>query len=124
MIVDTGDIVGASAEQSQRTGEPGPPDRSGGSGRGEEPKRPSSADTWPAAVLLPALLLLRFFGEQGWAYWTGAVIGVLGMAGVAVEGTAAVRHLLNGRRPWVAVWVLLALGSGSLVLVLRLAEHW
>ncbi|TLQ44358.1 hypothetical protein [Streptomyces marianii] len=116
--------MGASAEQSRRTGDPEQPDRSRDPGRREEPKQPSSADTWPAAVLLPALLLLRFFGEQGWAYWTGAVIGVLGMAGVAVEGTAAVRHLLNGRRPWVAVWTLLALGSGSLVLVLRLAEHW
>ncbi|MCZ7458655.1 hypothetical protein [Streptomyces sp. WMMC940] len=115
--------MGAPVDQSQRTGEPGPPDRARDPGRREEPKQPSSADTWPAAVLLPALLLLRFFGEQGWAYWTGAVIGVLGMACAAVEGTAAVRHLLNGRRPWVAAWVLLALGSGSLVLVLRLAEH-
>ncbi|WP_432074797.1 hypothetical protein [Streptomyces wuyuanensis] len=113
-----------STEKSQGTGGQVGPDPGQEPGQSEWRKRPSSADTWPTVVLLPALLLLRFFGDQGWAYWTGAVVGVLGMAGAAVEGTAAVRHLLNGRRPWVAVWVLLVLVSASLVLVLRLADHW
>ncbi|MFJ2476753.1 hypothetical protein ACIOWI_27910 [Streptomyces sp. NPDC087659] len=121
---DMGDTVDASAEQSQRTGEQERPDRPLEPGRPEKPNGPSSADTWPAVVLLPALLLLRFFGEQGWAYWTGAVIGVLGTACAAVECTAAVRHLLHRRRPWVAAWVLLVLVSASLVLALRVAEHW
>ncbi|MGW2562795.1 hypothetical protein ACWCXB_26815 [Streptomyces sp. NPDC001514] len=87
-------------------------------------RSPSTADTWPAVLLLPALLLLRFLGEHAWAYWTAAVIGVLGLIGAAVEITGAVGHLRHGRRPWAAAWVLFALVSGVLVLVLRLAEHW
>ncbi|MFD7442576.1 hypothetical protein [Streptomyces sp. NPDC059909] len=91
----------------------------------DEQRSPSSiADTWPAVLLLPALLLLRFLGEHAWAYWIAAVIGVLGLIGAAVEITGAVGHLLNRRRPWVAAWVLLVLVSAVLVLVLRLAEHW
>ncbi|MFE7774368.1 hypothetical protein ACFU5O_10775 [Streptomyces sp. NPDC057445] len=91
----------------------------------DEQRTPSStADTWPAVLLLPALLLLRFLGEHAWAYWTAVVIGVLGVIAAAVEISGAVGHLLKGRRPWVAVWVLFVLLTAVLVLVLRLAEHW
>lgn len=83
----------------------------------------STADTWPAVLILPALLLLRFLGDHAWAYWTAAAIGALGLVGAAVEITGAVRHLVNRRRPWVAVWVLFVMVSAALALVLRLAEQ-
>ncbi|WP_405593957.1 hypothetical protein OG741_00505 [Streptomyces sp. NBC_01410] len=90
----------------------------------ERRRTPGSADTWPAVLVLPAVLLLRYLGEHAWAYWTAAVIGVLGLIGAAVEITGAVGHLVNGRRPWIAAWVLFVLASAVLVLVLRLAEQW
>ncbi|WP_406263005.1 hypothetical protein OHT93_00215 [Streptomyces sp. NBC_00191] len=90
----------------------------------ERRRTPGSADTWPSVLLLPAVLLLRYLGEHAWAYWTAVVIGVLALIGAAVEITGAVGHLVNGRRPWVAAWVLFVLASAVLVLVLRLAEQW
>ncbi|MFE3326011.1 hypothetical protein [Streptomyces sp. NPDC059176] len=88
-----------------------------------EPRTSSTADTWPAVLILPALLLLRFLGEQSWAYWAAAAIGTLGLIGAAVEITGAVRHLVNRRRrPWVAVWVLFVTVCAALALVLRLIE--
>ncbi|WP_168724477.1 hypothetical protein [Streptomyces sp. A1547] len=87
------------------------------------PVEPSlSTNTWPVVFLGPALMLLRFFGEHAWVYWTAAVIGSLGVLAAAVEIVATVRALVRGRQLLVAIWVIGLLGGASWVLVRRLIE--
>ncbi|MBT2505900.1 hypothetical protein J7I98_08300 [Streptomyces sp. ISL-98] len=81
-----------------------------------------SNNTWPVVFLGPALMLLRFFGEHAWAYWTAAVIGSLGVLAAAVEIVATVRALVRGRQPLVAIWVIVLLAGASWVMVRRLVE--
>ncbi|MFD5430091.1 hypothetical protein [Streptomyces sp. NPDC127084] len=119
----------ASAEQSERDrqdpqGQPGQQDRQGPRKTDAQQRTASSADTWPTVLLLPALLLLRYLGEHSWAYWTAAVIGLLGTIGAAVEITAGVRHIVRRRRPLVALWVLFCLVSALVVLAVRLIAEW
>lgn len=81
-----------------------------------------STNTWPVVFLGPALMLLRFFGEHAWAYWTAAVVGSLGVLAAAVEIVVTVRALVRGRQPLVAIWVIGLLAGASLVFVRRLIE--
>lgn len=85
------------------------------------PAEPSlSANTWPIMFLGPSLMLLRFFGEHAWAYWTAAVVGAFGVPAAAVEAVATARALVRGRQPLVAVWVIGLLVGASALLVRRL----
>ncbi|MET9606387.1 hypothetical protein ABZZ17_15115 [Streptomyces sp. NPDC006512] len=84
----------------------------------------SSADSMPAMVLLfPALLLLRFLGDNGWAYGAAAVLGALGLIAAGFGMVSAVGSLRRGRRRLVAVYTLLLLLGASFVLVARLVEN-
>ncbi|MGP3683517.1 hypothetical protein ACTVZO_02195 [Streptomyces sp. IBSNAI002] len=81
-------------------------------------------DNLPATVLLaPALALLRYLGEHGWAYWTAAVLGGLGIAAAALGITAAVRSLRQGRRRLLAVYTIVLLLLACYLLVVRLVEN-
>ncbi|MGW7360190.1 hypothetical protein ACWGI0_27040 [Streptomyces sp. NPDC054802] len=90
--------------------------------RAEVVKESGGDHTWPLGLLVPALLLLRFLGEQAWAYWTAAVVGGVGVACAAVAVAGAARDLVRRRRPWKAAFALLVLACGSFALVVRLVE--
>ncbi|MEU2156733.1 hypothetical protein ABZ532_17250 [Streptomyces sp. NPDC019396] len=109
--------MSAPAEQSEKDGQ----DRQTNDA---QQRVASSADTWPTVLLLPAMLLLRYLGEHSWAYWTGAVLGLLGTIGAAVEITGAVGHLAHRRRPLVAFWVLFCLVPAVVLVGIRLVEQW
>ncbi|WP_412077240.1 hypothetical protein ACLF6K_20700 [Streptomyces xanthophaeus] len=81
----------------------------------------SYADSLPALVLLvPATLLVRHLGEHGWAYWTAAVLGVLGVLASGVGIAAAVGSLRRGRRRLLAVYTIVALLAACFALAVRL----
>ncbi|MFE3557004.1 hypothetical protein ACFXKW_19350 [Streptomyces sp. NPDC059193] len=81
------------------------------------------ADNLAALVLLaPALALLRFLGEHGWAYWTAVVLGGLGVLAAALGIAAAVRSLRRGRRRLLAVYTIVLLLVSCFLLVVRLVE--
>jgi hypothetical protein len=87
------------------------------------PEGAGSAGTWPLGLLLPPMLLLRFLGEHSWAYWTAAVIGVIGLAAAAVALTGCVRNLVRGHRRWHAAGAGLLLIGACFVVVVRLVER-
>ncbi|NUK01908.1 hypothetical protein HRW14_09285 [Streptomyces lunaelactis] len=81
------------------------------------------ADSLPALVLLvPATMLLRYLGEHGWAYWTAAVLGGLGMLAAMFAIVASVRNLIRGRRRLVSGYISALLLGACFVLVARLVE--
>ncbi|MDQ0844389.1 hypothetical protein [Streptomyces sp. V1I6] len=86
------------------------------------PEGARSAGTWPVVLLLPSMLLLRFLGEHSWAYWTAAVLGVLGIAAAAVALTGCLRNLVRGHRRGHAAGAGLLLIGASFVVVARLVE--
>lgn len=101
------------------------PERDGAEAQAAPEQEVSYADSVPGTVLLlPANLLLRFLGEHAWAYWTAAVIGVLGIVASAVGIAAAVRSLRRGRRMLVAPAVIALLLGACVVFVARLVEHF
>ncbi|MFJ7157359.1 hypothetical protein ACIQUQ_20715 [Streptomyces sp. NPDC101118] len=94
-----------------------------GTGPGGPTREPSlSGNTWPVLFLAPALALLRFFGEQAWAYWSAAVLAAVGVPAAAVGVAVTVRALSRGRQPLVALWVIGLLAGGSWVLLHRLVS--
>ncbi|MFF4320455.1 hypothetical protein [Streptomyces sp. NPDC001568] len=101
------------------------PERDGVEAQAAPEQEVSYGDTAPGTVLMfPALLLLRFLGEHTWAYWTAALIGVLGMAVYGLGIASAVGSLRRGRRKVVALAVIaLSLGA-CVVFVARLVEHF
>ncbi|OEJ30482.1 hypothetical protein [Streptomyces subrutilus] len=92
----------------------------------ETAKRPDevgSADSMPAlALLVPAFLLLRFLGEHAWAYWTAAVLGVLGLLAAGFGIASAVGSLRRGHRKLLAGYTIVLLLAAGFVLVVRLIE--
>ncbi|MEU9234115.1 hypothetical protein [Streptomyces subrutilus] len=93
-------------------------------GPGLRPDEVGAADSLPALVLLvPASLLLRFLGEHAWAYWTAAVIGVLGLLAAGFGIAAAVGSLRRGRRKLLAGYTVALLLAAGFVLVVRLVEN-
>lgn len=81
----------------------------------------SYADSLPALVLLvPATLLVRHLGEHGWAYWTAAVLGVLGVLAAGFGIAAAVGSLRRGRRRGLAVYTVVVLLAACFALAVRL----
>ncbi|MFI8101150.1 hypothetical protein [Streptomyces sp. NPDC086023] len=94
-------------------------------GDGTGPARPArepslGGNTWPVLFLAPALALLRFFGEQSWAYWSAVALAAVGVPAAAVGVAVTVRALSRGRQPLVALWVIGLLAGGSWVLLHRL----
>ncbi|MFJ6940121.1 hypothetical protein [Streptomyces sp. NPDC101132] len=97
----------------------------GGDGTGPGgPVRGASVggNTWPVLFLGPALALLRFFGEQTWAYRSAVALAAVGVPAAAVGIAVTVRALARGRQPLVALWVIGLLAGGSWVLLHRLVS--
>ncbi len=90
----------------------------------EQPDGVGFADSVPALLLLvPASVLLRYLGEHGWAYWTAAVLGVLGLPAVGLGIAAAVGSLRRGRRRLFAGYTIALLLTTCFLLVVRLIEN-
>ncbi|MFI8343936.1 hypothetical protein ACIF8W_28245 [Streptomyces sp. NPDC085639] len=88
-------------------------------GMTEGPKKPS---TWPVVFLGPALLLLRVFDNNVWAYRIAAVVGIVGFLAAAVEIIRAVRALATRRKPMASLSVIAILLVGSWIVAWRLLE--
>ncbi|MFE4632733.1 hypothetical protein ACFRJ1_05040 [Streptomyces sp. NPDC056773] len=84
----------------------------------------SAVDKLPALLLLvPAMVLLRFLGEHGWAYWTAAVLGCLGVPVAVFAVVASVRSLVQGRRRLASGYSIALLLGACFVFVNRLIER-
>ncbi|MFF3016298.1 hypothetical protein [Streptomyces sp. NPDC057939] len=101
------------------------PERDGAEAQAAPAREVSYDDTVPGTLLLlPALLLLRFLGEHSWAYWTAALIGVVGTVMCGLGIASAVGSLRRGRRRLLAVAVIALLVGACVVFVARLVEHF
>ncbi|MFD3542139.1 hypothetical protein ACFWUQ_21960 [Streptomyces sp. NPDC058662] len=115
----------AEGEAGHPDGDAGPVNRRAERSAGKaESGEVSSADSLPALVLLvSANVLLRFLGEHGWAYWTAAVLGVLGVAAAGVGLASAVGSLRRGRRRLVAGYTVVLLAAACFAFVVRLIQN-
>ncbi|MGW5849281.1 hypothetical protein ACWFQ8_15235 [Streptomyces sp. NPDC055254] len=83
----------------------------------------SFADSLPAlGLLVPATALLRYLGEYGWAYWAGAVLGVLGVAAAGFGLASAVGGLRRGRRRLLAGYSVVLLSAAVFAFAVRLVQ--
>ncbi|MEU0375066.1 hypothetical protein ABZ070_33765 [Streptomyces sp. NPDC006283] len=87
----------------------------------EQPKESVFSSTLSLLLIGPALLLLRFWGESTWAYWTAAVIGLTGAVVAVFEFVAAIRSALRRRRTLPSVWAAAVLAAGVFALGVRLS---
>lgn len=86
------------------------------SARRQEAPESVRGDAWPVVPLAVALLL-RWQGDQTWAYVTGAVIGGIGLLAALIGLTECVKAVRRGLAPGkvVGVVVVLLLASFGMV---------
>ncbi|MFD6169513.1 hypothetical protein [Streptomyces coeruleorubidus] len=90
------------------------------SARGQEAPESVRGDAWPVVPLAVALLLLRWQGDQTWAYVTAAVIGGIGLLAALIGLTECVKAVRRGLAPGKVVWVVVVLLLASFGVVQQL----